>query len=74
MALARMEEEGSSNTGSPAGDAARINRSPARGRPGRAGWRIGPYYRRGGVMPVEGRGLECREVRKGGKAWPLTNV
>ena len=37
MALARMEEEGSSNTGSPVGDAARINWNPARGRPGRQG-------------------------------------
>ena len=36
MALARMEEEGSGNTGSPAGAAARSNWNPARGA-GRAG-------------------------------------
>ena len=55
LALARMEEEGNSNTGSPAGGVHAPNRNPARDRPGRAGWRRGPYYRRGRVTPAEGR-------------------
>ena len=55
LALARMEEEGNSNTGSPAGGVHAPNRNPARDRPGRSGWRRGPYYRRGRVTPAEGR-------------------
>jgi len=34
-----------------------INRQLARDRPGRMGWRRGPYYRGSRVMLVEGRGL-----------------
>ena len=41
VAAARMEEGKERNTGSPAGGAARANRTPARGRPGRSGWRRG---------------------------------
>jgi len=37
MTLARMEGEEGGNTGSPEGDAAHINRDPARGRSGRQG-------------------------------------
>ena len=37
VALARMEEEKSSNTGSPAGAVARSNRNSVRSRPGRQG-------------------------------------
>ncbi len=36
------------------------NRTPARDRPGRAGWRTGPQYRRRRVIPAEGRGLSSR--------------
>jgi len=36
-ARARMEDQGSSNTGSPVGAVARSNRDPARGRLGRQG-------------------------------------
>jgi hypothetical protein len=34
-----------------------INWQLARDRPGRLGWRRGPYYQRGRVTPAEGRDL-----------------
>ncbi len=37
LALARMEDQGSSNTGSPVGAVARGNRNSVRSRPGRQG-------------------------------------
>ena len=37
LALARMEDQGSGNTGSPVGAVARSNRDPARGKLGRQG-------------------------------------
>ena len=42
VAVARMQEGDGGNTGSPDGGVARANRSPARDRPGRSGWRRGP--------------------------------
>ena len=42
LAAARMQEGSGRNTGSPVGGVARANRTPARGRPGRSGWREGP--------------------------------
>ena len=66
--LARMEGEESSNTGSPVGGVARVNRKPREGQSGPAGWRMGPYYLGGRVMPAEGRGPGSRAVWKGSKA------
>src|SRR5262249_5936081 len=43
------------------------NREPARDRPGRLGWRTGPQYRRGRVMPAEGRGLSSRRTSEGAR-------
>src|ERR1700732_2333537 len=40
-----------------------INRTPARDRPGALGWRRGSQYRRGRVMPGEGRGLSSRQTQ-----------
>ena len=40
VATACMKEENERNTGSPNGE--RLNRKPARDRPGRMGWRTGP--------------------------------
>jgi hypothetical protein len=62
------EEETRRNTGNPrrCGVTAR-NRTPARDRPGRLGWRTGPKYRRSRVMPVEGRGLSSRVASEGAR-------
>ncbi len=59
-----------SNTGDPAqGDAQRrSNRPPARAGQGWVGSRKGPYYRRGRVTPVEGRGLGSRAMQEEAKA------
>ena len=43
VVLACMEDGKRGNTGSPVGGVARANRHPARGRPGRSGWRRGLY-------------------------------
>ena len=39
------------------------NRTPARDRPGALGWRRGPQYRRGRVIPAEGRDLSSRQTQ-----------
>ena len=39
-----------------------LNRTPARDRLGRLGWRRGPQYLRNRVTPVEGRGLGSRST------------
>src|SRR6516165_11391548 len=40
-----------------------INRTPARDRPGAAGWRRGSQYRGSRVMPVEGKDLSSRQTQ-----------
>ena len=40
---------------------------PREGQAGPAGWRMGSYYRRSRVMPVEGRSPGSRAMRKGEK-------
>src|SRR5262249_6846552 len=55
----------------PNGESCELNRTPARARPGRLGWRRGSEYRGSRVTPVEGRdpssgpmveGAESREI------------
>jgi hypothetical protein len=48
----------------PAVIAIRINWQLARARPGRVGWRRGPYYRRSWVTRVEGRDLSRRRTQE----------
>jgi len=55
------------NTGSPNGGKRDPNRTPARDRPGRLGWRTGSYYRGSRVTPVEGRDPSSRRSLAGEK-------
>jgi hypothetical protein len=57
MAMACTHRRPDATRETPAVILIRINWRLARDRPGRVGWRRGPYYRRSRVMPVEGRGL-----------------
>jgi hypothetical protein len=70
LVTACSHKETCGNTGSPIGrsGAGRANWRSARRRPGRMGWRRGPYDRRSRVMPVEGRGLGSRAVEQEAKA------
>src|SRR6476646_7569062 len=45
----------------------RINWQLVRDRPGRLGWRRGPYYRRNRVISVEGRDLSQRRTQEATK-------
>src|SRR5512135_2023990 len=58
-------EEIRRNTGSPERWGRDPNRTPVRARPGRPGWRTGPYDRGRRVMPAEGRGLSSRPAPEG---------
>ena len=64
MAVACGQEGDSSNTGSPAGGVARVNREPVRASLGRRG---GGEARSTRVTPVEGRGLGSRTALDGEK-------
>ncbi len=57
MAMACTHRRPDATREAPAEIAVGINRQLARARPGRMGWRRGPYYRRGRVTPAEGRDL-----------------
>jgi hypothetical protein len=57
MAMACTPRRPDATREAPAEIAVGINRQLARARPGRMGWRRGPYYRRGRVTPAEGRDL-----------------
>ena len=75
VAAACMQEGNGRNTGSPVGGVARANRTPARGRPGRLGWRRGPVVARkpgnaGGVKGPQVRSDDGRKKACGsGDAW-----
>src|SRR3954468_5077929 len=68
MATAWRHTGDACNTGSPI-RRRRVtsDQTPARDRPGRAGWRTGPQYRGRRVAPVEGRGLSSRSAYQGAR-------
>ena len=64
MAMACTHRRPDATREAPAVIAVGINWQLARDRPGRLGWRRGPYYRRGWVTPAEGRGLSLRRTQE----------